>query len=50
MEFGDSRGDVTPGATVVIAAFLRKHNAIAEELAKINGRWDDEKLFQVILF
>ena len=47
MEFGDSRGDVHPGATVVIAAFLRQHNAVADKLAEINPHWQDEKIFQV---
>ncbi len=46
MEFGDDRGDVTPGQTMICTVFLRNHNRIANQLARMHHDWDDERLFQ----
>ena len=34
MEFGDDRGDVTPGQTMLCTVFLRNHNRIAIKFAR----------------
>lgn len=46
MEFGDTRGDVHPGFTLLVTAQLRYHNKIAEQLAVIRTDWDDDRLYQ----
>jgi hypothetical protein len=46
MNFGDSRSDVHPGATLLHTAFLRSHNRIATFLAKVHPDWSDETIFQ----
>ena len=46
-KFGDRRGDVHPGATMLTTIFIRNHNKLAESLAKMHPNWDDEKLYQV---
>ncbi|XP_067942940.1 peroxidase mlt-7-like [Watersipora subatra] len=43
---GDTRINVTPNLASTHAAFLVKHNRIAEELSTINPHWDNERLFQ----
>ncbi|XP_059474722.1 peroxidase-like [Neocloeon triangulifer] len=42
---GDARINQNPGLALLHILFLRDHNRIASELYKINGHWDDERLF-----
>ena len=44
--FSDARGDVHPGLTLFHTLFLRNHNKLVKELAKINPGWNDERLYQ----
>lgn len=46
MNFGDTRGDVHPGFTMLTTVFLRNHNLIAERLRALQPSWTDEKLYQ----
>uniref|UniRef100_A0A0P5QUM0 Chorion peroxidase n=1 Tax=Daphnia magna TaxID=35525 RepID=A0A0P5QUM0_9CRUS len=43
---GDSRVNQLIGLTVMQTVWHREHNRVAGELARINPRWDDERLFQ----
>ena len=43
---GDGRSSVTPSMAVAQTVFMREHNRLAEELAKLNPKWDDERLYQ----
>lgn len=42
---GDLRLGQTPQLALQHSLFYRSHNYIAENLAKINPHWDDDKLF-----
>ena len=46
MNFGDSRGDVHPGFTMLLTIFLRNHNKLASTLATFHPTWSDEILYQ----
>lgn len=46
MEFGDTRGDVHPGFTLLTTVFLRNHNRLARQLRRRHSEWDDEKIYQ----
>ncbi|KAK4015956.1 hypothetical protein OUZ56_030921 [Daphnia magna] len=44
---GDSpRVNEHPNLAVTHIVFLREHNRLAEELARLNSHWDDERLYQ----
>ncbi len=42
---GLERGNMIVGHMVISTLFLREHNQICDELAKLNPDWDDDRLF-----
>jgi len=46
MDFGDTRGDVHPGFTLLVTLGIRYHNIIAERLKDLRPDWNDERLYQ----
>jgi len=46
MRFGDARGNVHPAQTMICTIFIKNHNDIAENLAKIHPEMNDEKIYQ----
>jgi len=46
MDFGDTRGDVHPGFTLLVTLGIRYHNKIAEQLKELRPDWNDERLYQ----
>ena len=44
---GDLRVNEQPTLGAIHLLWVREHNRIARELKKINGHWNDERLFQV---
>ena len=46
MQFGDTRGDVTPGSTLLSTAFLRNHNRLAAALAASHPTWPDDTVYR----
>ena len=44
--FGDIRGNAMTALMVFQAMFLREHNRLAREFARMNPCWDDERIFQ----
>lgn len=43
---GDFRVNQNPGIGVLTTIFLRVHNYVVKELAKVQPSWNDEKLYQ----
>ncbi|CAL4122151.1 unnamed protein product, partial [Meganyctiphanes norvegica] len=43
---GDSRIDLVPGLIVIHTAFIRLHNNIADQLARLNTNWCNETIYQ----
>uniref|UniRef100_A0A8D9FEH5 Peroxidase n=1 Tax=Cacopsylla melanoneura TaxID=428564 RepID=A0A8D9FEH5_9HEMI len=43
---GDSRVNLNPHTTVMYTLWMREHNRIADQLARVNPQWSDERLFQ----
>ena len=43
---GDSRVNQLIGLTAMQTIWHREHNRVAYELARVNPRWDDDRLFQ----
>lgn len=43
---GEDRANENLGITGIHLLFMREHNRIATELARLNPTWNDEKLFQ----
>jgi hypothetical protein len=46
---GDDRNSENMGLAAVHTLFLREHNRIANGLAVINPKWDDDTIFEVCL-
>jgi len=44
-ESGDGRVNESPALAVLHTLFVRQHNRLARELARINPLWDDETLY-----
>ena len=43
---GDFRVNQTPDLAVTQTIFLRQHNLLVADLARINPHWNDERLYQ----
>ncbi|XP_055905200.1 peroxidase-like [Eupeodes corollae] len=43
---GDISVNTSPGFSILVTMYLRQHNRLADELAKLNPHWCDEVLFQ----
>ncbi|XP_050443541.1 peroxidase-like [Adelges cooleyi] len=43
---GDARVNAHPHLTVMHTLWMREHNRIADRLAQMNPRWDDERVYQ----
>lgn len=43
---GDARSSEQPGLLAIHHVMVTEHNRIADELARLNEHWSDEKLFQ----
>lgn len=46
---GDNRVNEQLGLGVLHTLVVREHNRIAKELTRLNQKWDDEIIYQVIL-
>ncbi|OWA50686.1 Peroxidasin-like protein [Hypsibius exemplaris] len=46
LDAGDGRCNVHIGLQSMHTVFVRYHNHLVEQLGRINGAWDDEKLYQ----
>ena len=44
---GDPRPNQTPNLAITHTIFMREHNRLATELARLNPTWEDERLYQV---
>ena len=43
---GDSRVNEQPNLAILHTVFFREHNRVADDLARLNPGWNDERVYQ----